>query len=176
MMELKMSETFEINSKVVTCHTCDYTFWGPHKRCKTLAHRLTWKDCKKHFWECSATNWIKSYKMIFFALDHFVLMKILYSRNFFINFRLKELLNNLVCGSSYYFSIKQLLRFQPQKSADDSKEKSQMKSNKRIVPQDHKDFAEEVARLKKERILLGCRRRNNRSQNFFVFVDVFIQL
>merc|ERR1719259_1551106 len=53
MMEMKMSETFEVNSKVVTCHTCDYTFWGPHERCKTLAHRLSWRDCKKQFWECS---------------------------------------------------------------------------------------------------------------------------
>ena len=106
MMEMKMSETFEINSKVVTCHTCDYTFWGPHKRCKTLAHRLTWKDCKKQSSSLLNIPKIKIYKVIFFALDHFVLMKILYYRNFFINFRLKKLLNNLVCGSSYYFSIK----------------------------------------------------------------------
>nr|XP_039258156.1 protein MCM10 homolog [Styela clava] len=53
MMEKKMSETYEISSKVVTCVECSYTFWGPHERCKELKHHLNWKNAKKKFFECS---------------------------------------------------------------------------------------------------------------------------
>lgn len=53
MMEKKMSETFEIPCKVVTCAECSYTFWGPHDRCKELKHHLNWRSAKKKFFECS---------------------------------------------------------------------------------------------------------------------------
>lgn len=53
MMEKKMSETFEIPSKIVSCIECDYTFWGPHEKCKERRHHLNWSSAKKRFFECS---------------------------------------------------------------------------------------------------------------------------
>lgn len=53
IMEKKMSETFEVPCKIVSCIECDYTFWRPHDKCQENRHRLNWSCAKKRFFACS---------------------------------------------------------------------------------------------------------------------------